>query len=70
MFAKLTEFQVLFLRNLFIHGIEVPPKILARQYGVTYRTLCRAISGETWKHLPLEPTRLAVHEAFNRGVWR
>lgn len=70
MSAKLTDFQVLYLRNLAVHGIEVPHETLARQYGVTYQTLSRALRGGTWKHLPLEPSRAQVHEAFNVDVGR
>jgi len=66
--SKLTEFEVLYLRYLHGKGGIPDRESTALQYGVHAATIQKILSGKTWKHLPLEPTRLQVHEAFNVDV--
>ena len=50
--AKLTDSKVIELRKLRKEGITVPA--LAKQFGITLRTVYRALTGESWSHIPIK----------------
>lgn len=47
--AKLDEGKVLIIRQMVGQGHPLAP--LARRYGVSYATVQKAASGETWRHV-------------------
>lgn len=50
--AKLTEAQVLEARGLYA-STSISASALADKYGVTLSPMRQALTGETWKHLPV-----------------
>ncbi len=49
--SKLTDSTVIELRKLRQEGITVPK--LSQMFGVSLRTVYRALTGESWSHIPL-----------------
>ena len=47
--AKLTESDILLLRQLFNSGMT--RKELAKRFGVSLRTIYRIVNQQTWKHV-------------------
>ena len=50
--AKLTEAQVLEARELYA-STSISISALARKYGLTLAPMYQALTGKTWKHLPV-----------------
>lgn len=50
--SKLTENDVLELRERFKDTSYIPLRATARAYGISHPTLKKALTGESWSHLP------------------
>lgn len=51
--SKLTAPQVMEIRNRVKSGMR--QDFLAKEFGVSKATICRAVRGHCWKHLPQIP---------------
>ena len=49
-FAKLTEEDVIKIRNMYLNGVSSPK--IASIYDMNKRTIMRLINRKTWKHVP------------------
>ena len=49
--AFLTEGQVVELRNMFASGVMIKDLVLI--FGISKRSVCRAVHGDSWAHLPM-----------------